>query len=516
MSLCKVASRMTGYPRVTEGFEPRSTFGTGAIRVLAIISFLFAAIMVQSTAHAQSLPGPAAGLLTELPTDGSAPGPESAQAVAVRTFTLDQAIDHAMTHSGVIAAARADTDIFAAKLAAARWEHWPHLTFSSLLTPMAGQRGDPMVGRTDTSEWGIFTRTEISGYLPLVTFGKIHYLKQARALGVDVGRTQEDIARAEVRFQVHKAFFALSLARELSSVVREGRGYFDKAKRHVSKLEQDDDPSFDPVDKMKIRVYDAQVEQRDLDARRALALALGQTRRMIGEDPQGDVDFATRPPEPLVPRMTVALPVAIDAATDSRPELVALRRGIAARKAEVAARWAAFFPDLVLVGRFTYGYSNVTDAQDSPFANDPFNSYSVGGGLALQWDFEIGKKRAEWKEAKAQQAKLQAQLGDAERAVRLEVEKLFREMEDAHAVLTTQEDALRAARGWVLAKTDLYENGLSELRDILDGLVQFFLSQMTHLQAIYDFNVSVAALERATGLALVPGLGDDALRPGRE
>jgi hypothetical protein len=27
---------------------------------------------------------------------------------------------------------------------------------------------------------------------------------------------------------------------------------------------------------------------------------------------------------------------------------------------------------------------------------------------------------------------------------------------------------------------------------------------MAHLQAIYDFNVAVAALERATGLALVP------------
>lgn len=455
--------------------------------------------------HAQSLAGPAAGLPGDMPADGPSSTDDAAASESSRRLTLDQAISHAMAHSGIIVAARADTEIFAAKLAAARWQHWPHFSVNSMLTPMAAQRGDPMNGRTDTGEWGIFTRTEVSGYLPLVTFGKIHHLKQARALGVDVGRAQEDIARAEVRYQVLKAFFALSLARELSGVVREGRDYFDKAKRHVRRLEEEDDPSFDPVDKMKIRVYDAQVEQRDLDARRALALALGQARRMVGADPQGDIDFATRPPEPIVPRMTVDLAAALDAAMGSRPELVALRRGIAARKAEVAARWASFFPDLVLVGRFTYGYSNVADPQDSPFANDPFNSYHVGGGIALRWDLEIGRKLAEWNEAKAQQAKLQAQLDDAERGVRLEVEKLFREMEDARKVLAAQEDALRAARGWVLAKTDLYENGLSELRDILDGLVQFFLSQMAHLQAIYDFNVSVAALERASGLALVPG-----------
>lgn len=475
-----------------------------ARRIPPLVAPLLAlALLAAPSLRSQVLPGPAGDLpVAAQPADASATATESATAAA--PFTLDQAIAHAMTHSGAIAAARAETDVFAAKLTAARWEHWPHFTVNSMLTPMAAQRGDPMNGFTDTNDWGVFTRTEISGYMPIVTFGKIHHLKQARALGVDVGRAQEDIARAEVRFQVLKAFFQLSLARELAGVVKEGRDYFDKAKRHVRKLEQDDDPSFDPVDKMKIRVYDAQVQQRDQDARRALALALGQLRRMIGLDPQGDADFATRPPEPLVPRMAVTMQAAIDSAVQSRPELVALRRGIAARQAEVAARWAAFFPDLVLVGRFTYGYSNVADPQDSPFANDPFNSYTLGGGVALRWDLEIGKKLAEWREARAQQAKLKAQLDDAERAVRLEVEKLFREMTDAQAMLAAQGDALRAARGWVLAKTDLYENGLSELEGILDGLVQFFMSQMAHLQAIYDYNLSVASLERATGLALVP------------
>lgn len=453
----------------------------------------------------QSLPGPDADLPAALRSSEPSREPLDAPLPTGRMFTLDQAVEHALAHSGLVAAARAETAIFAAKRTAARWEHWPHFKFDTLLTPMAGQRGDPMNGRTDMNDWGIFSRTELTGYLPLVTFGKIHHLKQARALGVDVGRAQEDIARAEVRYQVLKSFFALSLARELAAVVREGRDYFDKAKRHVRKLEQDDDPSFDPVDKMKIRVYDAQVMQHDLAARRALALAIGQARRMVGLDPQGDADFATRPPAPIEPRLTLALDAAIEAAVRSRPELTALRRGVAARRSEIAARWAAFFPDLVLVGRFTYGYSNVADPQNSPFANDPYNSFSLGGGIALRWDLEIGKKLAEWREAKAQEAKLQAQLDDAERAVRLEVEKLFREMEDARAMLAAQQDALRAARSWVLAKTDLYENGLSELRDSLDGLVQFFTSQMTYLQAIYDYNASVAALERATGLVLVPG-----------
>jgi outer membrane protein TolC len=421
-----------------------------------------------------------------------------------RLIDMEGAVNMAMARSGVVAAARADTAIFQAKLEQARWHQWPQINITSLLAPMVRQWGDALVGGTDLGQWGVFSHTEISGYVPLFTFGKIHYLKQAHELGVDVGLAQEAIARAEVRFQVQKGFFALSIARELADVVGEGRRYFDTATRHVDKLEKSDDPSFDPVDKLKIRVYEAQVMQKDLEAGRARTLALGNLRRVVGLDPQGTDDFRTPSPDPLVPRMDVSMQAAMDAAMENRPELVALRRGIAARNAEIRARYASFFPDFVLAGKFTYAYSDVATHQASPFANDPFNGYSAGGGLALKWDLDIGRKLGEWREAKAQAGRLAAQMDDAERAVRLEVEKLFLEMRDARTIVDAQQEALRAVRGWVLAKTDLYENGLSDLRDILDALVQFFLSRMTLLQAIHDYNVAVAALERATGLSLVP------------
>lgn len=428
-----------------------------------------------------------------------------------RVFSFQEAIDHALVHSGLLAAAKAGTDIFEAKLQAAKAEHVPRLQFTQLIAPMVGQRGNAVEGRTDLHEWGFFSHSEVSGYVPIVTFGKIHYLKKARRLGVEVGKAMEEIAKAEVRFQVSKAYFQLSLARELSSVITEGRKYFDVAKRHVDKMEADDDPSFDPVDKMKIRVYEALIMQYDLAAKRGLTLALGQTRRMIGLDPHDGVDFITAAPVPVVPRSEVTLQVAIDAALESRAELVALRKGILAREAEVSARKFRFFPDLVAVGQAKYSYSNVADNQSSPFAYDPFNTWTVGGGVALRWDINIGQRLAELKEAKAERAKLVAQLDEADRGVRLEVEKLFLEMNDAKSMLSAQADALKAARSWVLAKTDLYQNGLAELRDTLDGLVQFFTSQMAYLQAIYDYNVAVAALERATGMILLPDdpIGED-------
>jgi outer membrane protein TolC len=41
--------------------------------------------------------------------------------------------------------------------------------------------------------------------------------------------------------------------------------------------------------------------------------------------------------------------------------------------------------------------------------------------------------------------------------------------------------------------------GLSEARDLTDALIAFFNMRYRYLQAVFDYNVAVAALTRATG-----------------
>ncbi len=418
-------------------------------------------------------------------------------------FALPEAVRFAQEHSGLVQAARAGTEALEARLRQAEWIAWPHASFKALLAPMARQYGDPMSGGTDLGEWGVFAYTEVSGTWPLYTFGKIANLKEAARLGVNVGRAREEIARAEAAFRVKRLFHALALAREMAEVIREGREYLDKARRHLDDLEAADDPSFDPVDRMKMRVTDASVLGRELQAARGAEVARASLRVAMGLDPDDPVEFEAGSLRPVPVPDGLSAEDLVRRALQSRPDLVALRRGIRVREAEVAARRAAFWPNLFVAGQFRYGYSNVADPQASPFANDPFNTYTAGGALGIEMDFEIGKKLGELREAEAEAARLKAEAEEAERGVRLEVEKTFREMQDARRMVEAQEDAVSAARGWVIAKTDLYENGLCDLNDVLTGLVQFFQARMDALQAIHDFNVAVAALERAVGADLL-------------
>jgi outer membrane protein TolC len=418
-------------------------------------------------------------------------------------MTLAQAVEWAREHSGLVAAARAGTGVFEAKLQAAEWTAWPHVEARGILAPMPAERGNALAGKTDYSDWGVFLQGELTAYVPLYTFGKISHLKAASRLGVDVGRAQEAIARAEVTYRVKKAFYGLSLSRELAGIVSEGRGYLDKARKKLDEKASEDDPSFDPVDRMKLRVIDAQILAKELEANRTRDLATGNLRYTMGASPADEtLVFEVPAPEPVKLAEGATLDSLEASAKENRPELVALRRGVRARSEECAARTATFFPDLFLAGMGKIGYSNVADNQASPFAYDPYNTMTAGGAIGLKFDLDIGKKLGELAEARANRAKLEADLREAENGVRLEVEKLHREVTDGRRVVDAMADAEKAARGWVIAKSDLYDNDMAEVGDVTAALMQFFQARLDRLKAIYDYNVAVAALERATGMTV--------------
>jgi outer membrane protein len=422
-------------------------------------------------------------------------------------MNLRAALDRALRQSALIDGAKAGTEVFEARLDQAKSGQYPMITVESLFTPMPAKTGGRTSGHTDYSRWGVFLYTQLSGSVPLYGFSKIQHLKTAASLGVSVGKAQEDIARAEVRFRVLKGWFALSFARDMQSIVHEGRAYFDRAKRHVAKCKAADDPSFDPIDEMKIRVYEAQMRARELEAARLLTLALGSLRWALGEDPGTGPDIAREPLGLLTPSREVTLGEAIETAVIHRPELVALRRGLAAGGAEAKARYWAMYPDFVLAGKFNYAYSNVADTGSNPFAGNPFNGWNASGGLALRWDLDLGRKLGEWREAQAARHRLEAGLAEAERGVRLEVESLHREMADARTMADSQGQALKAARDWVEDKLDKYEHDQASLRDALDGLLPYLLARLEAQKALYDFDVAAAALERASGMDLVPLAG---------
>ncbi|MBM4387405.1 MAG: TolC family protein [Deltaproteobacteria bacterium] len=414
---------------------------------------------------------------------------------AGKTYSLPECIEIALANSQLMRAAGEDIEFFEAKYKEAVSAALPKGEIKTILTLIPGQRGDPLNGYTNWDELGVFSYSEIQGILPLYTFGKISSLKEMAKRGMDVSKAKEEIARWEVISRVKKSYYSLVLFSELDGIISEGKEYLDKAKKRIEKLENEDSPEFDQIDKLKVKVYEADVESRSLGAKRAMKLARSALKLMLSVDAGESFDAADGQMKEVNPDI-LPLEEYLKTAVKNRAELVALQKGIAAKRAEVEFRKSQFYPDIFFAGYFKLGWSDVTDGQKSPFAYDPYRTYTGGGGIGLKMDLDFFKKNAELEAVKAELGKLEALFGEAVNGTRLELEKVYMEMTDIKSLIGINKAAMEAARGWLIAKSDMYDTGFCELNEVLTALVQFYEKRIGYLNSIYEFNIAAAGLEK--------------------
>ncbi len=411
-----------------------------------------------------------------------------------RTLTLDEAVRHALNNSPLMRAARYSTKALKARLLKAKSAQWPRADLVGLIAPMPAQRGNAIKGYTDLGQWGYFVFTRIEGIIPIYTFGKISALKTAARYGVQVGRYREAIARAQVVLQVQSVYYAALGAKAVLDALKDGRKYINKAGKRLKQLEQEDDPDFDPVDKMKFRVFRSQYFSQTALAQSMVDKALDALRVLTGLD---DVQL----PSGLAPLAwkRKKREYYTGEALKHRPELMALNAAVAAREAQVRLRKAAFFPDLYVTGRFQIGHSNVADPQGSPFADDPFNTYSAAGALGLKMDLDIGGKVADLDRARAELSELVAKRDALRQGIELQVMKALKDIDLYRKQLGYAKTAMKAAKSWAIAESDLYDNGFCGIKDLTDAVVQYYKSRFDYYNSVARFNIAVMRLQQVIG-----------------
>ena len=73
-------------------------------------------------------------------------------------------------------------------------------------------------------------------------------------------------------------------------------------------------------------------------------------------------------------------------------------------------------------------------------------------------------------------------------------------MTEAKQRVASMDKGQRAGKAWISAVPQNFAVGLAEARDLSDALVAFFGMRTRYLQALYDLDVALSSLARATGL----------------
>ena len=446
------------------------------------------------------------------------------RAAAQEAVTLDGAITRALQQSGRLAeidARRAGAEAAEAGTVAARlpeisllggYTRTNHVDEFGIATP-----GQPL--RVIYPDVPDNVRSRVDLQWPIYTGGRTTALERAaraekNALGEDL-----EAARADVRLEVTRAFWAAVTAREAESVLARAVQRMDA---QVADLKARLDQGLIPPN--DVTAAEAQRSRQQLlaiEARNNRQVADADLRRLIGGSgpllPRAELATATvsakaelgtatvsertvtpnRPQiepqaaEPMaVPEQTVAL---------SNSSQRAERRGLeqrlgGARAREEAARGTAR-PQIAAVAGYDYARPNPRIFPRAPRWED---SWDVGVNVSWTlWDG--GRRRAEQAEAAAATRAVQARIAELDRQIAFELEQRQHELDSTRAAIATAMEGVRSALETQRVLGERYRAGVATSTDVLDAEIALLQAELERTRALASERLAVARLERARG-----------------
>jgi outer membrane protein TolC len=191
---------------------------------------------------------------------------------------------------------------------------------------------------------------------------------------------------------------------------------------------------------------------------------------------------------------SIALPGAIGIALERRSELGALRKATALRDEDVITARAAYKPSLQAYG----GY----DAHNSIFTTDLSDElHGWIAGVQLNWDiFDGFRTRGKVKESLALKEKAGVDLDDMARRIELEVRTAYSNFIEAREVLESQKKVVEEGEEALRLASARSEAGAGTQLDVLSAQTALTEARTTQIQALHDYVVARARLERAVGM----------------
>jgi outer membrane protein len=249
---------------------------------------------------------------------------------------------------------------------------------------------------------------------------------------------------------------------------------------------------------LRAEVEVANARPRLIRARNAFRIAKDNFANLLGESvPRETQELMLQLTDKLdTAPLDVTLSAALAKAFEQRTELAALRKAEALRDENVANAKSGYKPSVQIFA----GYG----ARSSQFSSDLTDElHGWEAGAQLSWNIFDGwltKGRVE--EAEALRRRVREEIIDAERNVELDVRTAYSSFIEAQEVLRSQEKVQESADEALRLATARAAAGTATQLDVLNAQTALTEARTTQVQALHDYAVAKAKLERAMGQAV--------------
>lgn len=411
-------------------------------------------------------------------------------AAAQEALTLEDAIARSLAHSARLAeigarqagAEAAEDAHGAAKRpvvsAQAGYTRTNHVDEFSILAP--GQ--PPRVLYPDVPD---NYRARLDLQWPIYTAGRADALERAARAEVSALGEELEAARADLRLEVTRAFWALVTARQTERVLERSLERFDQ---HVDDLQARLDQGFiSPHELLNAQAHRSRQRMLAIEARATRQKAEMDLRRLVGGG-----EAAVVPAE----RAAASAPAgAAASAPGERPERRALEFRLEAAGDRKDAASAAGRPQIFVGGGYDLARPN---PRIFPRADrwEPSWDASVNLSWTL-WDG--GRRAAEIAQTAAASRAIEARLAEFDRQARLELRSRALDVDAARAGITIAEEGVRAAVEARRVIEERYDAGVATSTEVLDAEIAVLQAELDRTRATASLRVAEAGLVRAAG-----------------
>lgn len=410
------------------------------------------------------------------------------------TLTLDEAIARGLAHSARLAELEAREAASSAAADGRRAARMPvvaatagytrtnHVDEFAIVQP--GQ--PPRVLYPDVPD---NYRARVDLQWPIFTGGRTDAL--ARAAEAERAATAADLAaaRAELRLEIARAFWALVTAREAEEVVRRG---LDGTRAHVADLQSRFEQGLIPPN--DVLSADAEASRRRvllIESSHTSRIAEADLARLTGLDDGRRIDSAAALTAPEVPA---------GAEAPDRSERVALAVRADAADARADAAASTFRPQVAFNGGYDLARPN---PRIFPRAGEwePSWDLSVNVSWTL-WDG--GRRHADLAEASAMARAAVSRVAEFDRQVRFEIVQRRLELESAVAAISAAADGVGAATEARRVVGERFTAGVATSTDVLNADVAVLQAELDRTRALAQARLAEARYARAAGRRPVP------------
>jgi outer membrane protein TolC len=335
-------------------------------------------------------------------------------------------------------------------------------------------------------------RARLDVQWPIYTAGRLDALERAARAEREATGEELAAARADLKLEITRAFWALVTARESEHVLSRSLESVDAHVRDLrSRLEQGFIP---PNEVLTAEAQQSRHALLAIEAASQRGVAEADLQRLLGVDAPEGVEPAAALPL-AEPAVDLDVHTLVGQAHDARPERRALESRAEAARERIEVARAASRPQVVVAAGYDYARPNTRIFPRSAAWEDSWD-VSVNASWSL-WDG--GRSRADRAEAAATTRAAESRLLELDRQIAFEVRQRRLEVQSTRSAISVAADGVRAAAEALRVVRERFNAGVATNTEVLDAETALLQAQLDQTRALASARLADARLARAVG-----------------